>query len=303
MNDRRHSVLVIGATGTQGSAAVRELLRRGHRVRALTRDPARARGLSRLGADLVRGDLADRHSIEAALRGATAVFAVPLRDPTDEKGELKNSILLAEAAKRAGVQHYIQTSVAGTGDLPHMPRWNSGYWNEDYWETKWRIEETIRHTGFPAHTILKPAFLMENFASPKVASMFPELPHGEIVTAIGAQTRVQLIAADDIAAFGAAALDQPGRFSERSIELAAEALTMREIAATLGVVTGRPVAAISLTSREALAAGRHPAVVRGEEWLNEVGYHAPIDTLAAYGIPLTSFKAWTAAHRNLLAFA
>lgn len=68
MNDRRHSVLVIGATGTQGSAAVRELLRRGHRVRALTRDPARARGLSRLGADLVRGDLADRHSIEAALR-------------------------------------------------------------------------------------------------------------------------------------------------------------------------------------------------------------------------------------------
>ncbi|MEV7908638.1 NmrA family NAD(P)-binding protein, partial [Streptomyces anulatus] len=196
-----------------------------------------------------------------------------------------------------------QTSVAGTGDLPRMPRWGSGHWNERYWEAKHRIEEAVRDGGLPAYTILKPAFLMENLTPPKAALMFPELARGEIVTAIEARTEVQMISADDIAAFAATALEQPERFAGHSVELAAEALTMQEVATTLGAVTGRPFGAVSLTSSQALAAGRHPAVVRGEEWLNEVGYHASIDVLALYGVPLTSFSEWAAAHHALFASA
>lgn len=62
------------------------------------------------------------------------------------------------------------------------------------------------------------------------------------------------------AAFATAALEQPERFSGHSVELAAEALTTQEVAATLSDVTGRPITAVSLTSPQALAAGRHPAV-------------------------------------------
>ena len=54
--------LVTGATGRQGGAVARHLLKRGHRVRALTRDPSKsaARALAGMGAEVVRGDLDDR---------------------------------------------------------------------------------------------------------------------------------------------------------------------------------------------------------------------------------------------------
>ncbi|MEU7913149.1 NmrA family NAD(P)-binding protein [Microbispora bryophytorum] len=301
MDDRRHSVLVVGATGTQGSAAARGLLRRGHRVRALTREPARARHLTELGAEVAAGDLGDPAAVEAALDGVTAVFAVPLRDPGDDGAELANAAFLIEAARRSGVRHFVQTSVAGAGDLSRMPRWGTGHWNEAYWETKHRIEEAVRTGGLPVYTILKPSFLMENLLPPKGPLMFPELARGEIVTAVGRHVRVQMISADDIAAFAAAALERPGRFSGQSIELAAEAPTMHEVAATIGAVTRRTVRAVSLTPSQAVAAGRPPAVVRGEEWLNEVGYHAPIDALASYGVALTDFGQWARTHRSRLA--
>ncbi|MFF4124309.1 NmrA family NAD(P)-binding protein [Microbispora rosea] len=300
MDDRRHSVLVVGATGTQGSAAVRGLLSRGHRVRALTREPARARRLTEMGAEVAVGDLGDRAAVEAALDGVTAVFAVPLRDPGDDAAELRNAAFLIEAAKRSGVRHFVQTSVAGTGELSRMPRWGSGHWNEEYWETKHRIEEAVRGGGLPAYTILKPSFLMENLLPPKAPLMFPELARDEIVTAVGRHVRVQMISAGDVAAFAAAALERPDRFSGQSIELAAEALTMHEVAATIAAVTQRTVRAVSLTARQAVAAGRPEAVVRGEEWLNEVGYHASIDALASYGVALTGFRKWAETHRAVL---
>ncbi|MEV4323547.1 NmrA family NAD(P)-binding protein [Microbispora rosea] len=300
MDDRQHSVLVVGATGTQGSAAVRGLLSRGHRVRALTREPARARHLTEMGAEVAVGELGDPAAVEAALDSVTAVFAVPLRDPGDDAAELRNAAFLIEAAKRSGVRHFVQTSVAGTGDLSRMPRWGTGHWNEAYWETKHRIEEAVRDGGLPAYTILKPSFLMENLLPPKAPLMFPELARGEIVTAVGRHVRVQMISAGDLAAFAAAALERPDRFSGQSIELAAEALTMHEVAATIAAVTQRTVRAVSLTARQAVAAGRPEAVVRGEEWLNEVGYHASIDVLASYGVALTGFRKWAETHRAVL---
>ncbi len=70
--------LVTGATGRQGGAVARRLLKRLQRVRALTRDPEKpaARVLGGMGAELTRGDLDDRPSVERALEGAYGVFAV-----------------------------------------------------------------------------------------------------------------------------------------------------------------------------------------------------------------------------------
>src|SRR3954447_20644731 len=72
------TIAVTGATGDQGGATARALLGAGHRVRALTRQPESpaAHRLRALGAALRQADFDDRASLDAALAGADALFAV-----------------------------------------------------------------------------------------------------------------------------------------------------------------------------------------------------------------------------------
>src|SRR5919112_2963739 len=71
-------VLVTGATGQQGGAVAHSLLGRGFGVRALTRDPEKpeAKVLAESGAEVARGDLEDRSSLDRALEGVHGVFSV-----------------------------------------------------------------------------------------------------------------------------------------------------------------------------------------------------------------------------------
>jgi nucleoside-diphosphate-sugar epimerase len=66
-------VFLTGGTGFIGGEVARRLRARGDRVRALVRDPARARALADLGCDLVVGDLSDESALQAACDGADAV--------------------------------------------------------------------------------------------------------------------------------------------------------------------------------------------------------------------------------------
>ena len=78
------SILVTGATGFIGTRLVEALVKRGHRVRALSRreNPAPPPGFQRTGGDplrqdrveLVRGDIADRESLDRAVEGCDYVF-------------------------------------------------------------------------------------------------------------------------------------------------------------------------------------------------------------------------------------
>ncbi len=72
------TVVVTGSTGKQGGAVARGLLERGHKVRALTRDPnsSQAKALANAGATLVAASLEDTAAITKALGGATSLFAV-----------------------------------------------------------------------------------------------------------------------------------------------------------------------------------------------------------------------------------
>ncbi len=72
-------ILVIGATGNQGGAVARHLLQRGKfKVRALVRDENKPASLAlqQAGAELVKGDLGDRASLDRALAGVYGVFSV-----------------------------------------------------------------------------------------------------------------------------------------------------------------------------------------------------------------------------------
>lgn len=111
----RMNVLVTGATGKVGSRLALHLTRRGVRVRALVRDPARAETLRAHGVELVAGDLLDPSSLAAAVRGVDGLVhcAAFFRGATAEQAHAVNDTgtqHLARAARDAGVARFVFTS-------------------------------------------------------------------------------------------------------------------------------------------------------------------------------------------------
>src|ERR1700730_9258868 len=111
MAQTKLTVVVTGSTGKQGGAVARGLLERGHKVRAVTRDPnsSQAKLLASGGAEPVAASLADAAGIKKALEGATSLCAVTTPcGGTD--AEIRQGVAAADAAKAAGV-HLLFTSV------------------------------------------------------------------------------------------------------------------------------------------------------------------------------------------------
>src|SRR5450432_3180105 len=116
MSKTGKTILVLGATGHQGGATAHELAARGFSVRALTRDPDKpaARALVELGAAVVKGDLDDPRSVRRAMEAVHGVFS--LQTPYGPGGadrETREGIAVADAAKDAGVEHLVYSSVGG----------------------------------------------------------------------------------------------------------------------------------------------------------------------------------------------
>lgn len=267
-------ILVTGATGQQGGAVAWSLLRQGRKVRALTRNPARAARLAQAGADVVQGDLTDPATLGDALQGVAGVFAMstPFEAGMDE--EVRQGQALAEAAKAAGVPHFVYTSVGsadrGTG-IPHF-------------ESKWEVEGHIRQLGLPA-TILRPVFFMENFGT----FFRPLILQGRLALPLRPDVKLQMIALRDIGEWGAAAFLRPQDFLGQAIDLAGDALTMTEVVGHLSRTMGRTIRYQPVPEDQAPAAfGDDFAAMF--KWFNDVGYDVDIPALRKrFGLPLTGF--------------
>src|SRR6266566_1563880 len=109
------NVLVTGATGKQGGHLVRELLARGHSIRALTRKPdsPAAAALAQHGVMIVTGNFEDQKSLERAARGVDTVFAMSTPFESGAKTETREGINIVRAASAVGVPHLVYASVAG----------------------------------------------------------------------------------------------------------------------------------------------------------------------------------------------
>lgn len=294
-------VLVTGATGKQGGATARALLAAGVPVRALVRDVAtdRARALETLGVELVSGDLLDRGSVVRAATGARAVFSVQMPAYTPEgfdfDGEVTQGINLIEGAKAAGVRQFVHTSVAGAGQHTEVPGWAEGRWAvEPSLGAKAAIQDEVLSAGFPRWTLLKPGAFMENF-HPSVAYMFPRGVEGGLIGVLNPETRLSLVAVQDIGAAAAAAVLAPDRFNGIQLELASDYLSMTQIAEVLSRALGTPLSAPDMTEEEALAAGM-PAMGAALEWLNVAGQPGRPEYARDLGIPLTTFEQWAREH-------
>lgn len=114
-------VLVTGATGFVGSAVARKLVGAGHDVRVLARASSNRQNVEGLALEVVVGDLTDRASLDAAMKGVTALFHVAadyrlwVPDPDRMYAinvEGTRNIMLAAAA--AGVARIVYTSSVAT---------------------------------------------------------------------------------------------------------------------------------------------------------------------------------------------
>ncbi len=275
---KNETILVTGATGQQGGAVARSLLRQGQTVRALTRSPSKAEALKKLGAEVVAGDLTDRPSLDAALKGIKKVFLVTTFFEEGMEVEVRQGITMVDAAKAAGVEHLVFSSVGSAHRKTSIP----------HFETKWKIEQHIQKIGLPA-TILRPTAFMDNFGT-----FWQPSPEGVLMAPLHPDTKLQMIAVQDIGEFAAAAVLRPDEFIGQAIDLAGDELTMPEAASLLSSTMGRSVQFQQLPDDQAEAAvGLDFAIMF--RWFNEVGYDVDIPELQQrWGIPLTTFKEITA---------
>lgn len=286
-------ILVTGATGLQGGAVAKEALEQGFNVRILVRDEnaPKAQKLIQMGAEVAVGNFDDLTSLEEAMKDVDTVFSVPISgiDTIENDRERKQANAVIQSARKMGVNQFVHTSVAATSRYKEFPEWGTGKWFEKYWTDKWDIEEAVRTAGFPLWTIMKPAAIMNNFTD-KVDLMYPLLKQGEIKSVAFADTGIEHIAMDDIATFVCAAFENPEKFNQHNIELAAESLSYQKVAETILEATGKKITITTFTEEESLAEGNHPLVVKSQQWDNEVGYNVDINLLEKYNIKLTSFK-------------
>lgn len=294
--------LVTGATGAQGNAVVHALLRRGHRVRALVRDAEgpTVRDLAEAGVEIAVGSFEQPLSLRHAMEGAASLFSVQPAPGEYRDAERNQANALMQAARDARIRHVVHSSVSNTGAFRHMVGWSEGRWDRNYWESKADAEQIMRAADFPVLTLLRPAFMMENFAQPKAQWMFPDLSDGAIRTAIEAETSLVLVAAKDIGQAAAAAIEQPDRFAGLELELAGDLITLPQIAATLSAVKGVPITTGTLDMDVLIARGQHRGWVQAQQWMNVVNYPARPEMMERWGLEPTSFAHWARRHADII---
>ncbi len=224
-------ILVVGATGTLGRKVTRLLLRGGSQVRAMTRVVPNADELKALGARPVRGDLTDQGSLEFAVRGARAVVAAAhsilgRRDSASSLVDDAGHRDLIDAAKEAGVEHFVYTSVVGaSADHPI-----------DFWRTKARIERYLEESGMP-YTIIRPTAFIEMHAYELIGKNVIE---GKRVMLFGkGRNPRNFVAAEDVAKAINGALQIPS-LRGQSIDIGGpENLTANQVVESFERVSGR----------------------------------------------------------------
>lgn len=287
-------ILVTGATGSQGGALVPELLARGFRVRALTRNPAKPAGqaLAALGAEVVAGDLDDEASLRRACEGVHGVFSV---QNFWEKGvgyqrEIDQGCKLARAAHAAGVAHFVQTSVANCDNAEGVL----------HFQSKYEIEKYVISLGLP-YTFLREVFFMENFTQPVMTSggkraMDPYWILPVITGLLDKNTRFHMITVEDIAWFAAEAFSFPEEYLGKAVDVASDVLTADEMKAIYHKVTGRRVLpTVGLLTRLMLRIV-NPESARQFRWNNAVGWHFDVAPLRKRHPDITSFEQFLRKH-------
>jgi uncharacterized protein YbjT (DUF2867 family) len=194
--------LIVGATGMLGGEICRLLLEQGQAVRALVRETSNSEKVARLrglGAEVVRGDLKDQASLEAACRRASAVISTASSTLSRQEGDSIESVdrqgqlNLIEAAEAAGVKHFVLISFPSI-DI-----------NFPLQSAKRAVEDRLRR-GRMMYTILQPTFFTEVWLSPALGF---DPAHATAQIYGGGHNKISWISFQDVAKFAVTALGNP----------------------------------------------------------------------------------------------
>ena len=139
------TILVTGATGNVGRQVVEQLTKRGAKVRALVRDPSKARFPA--GVEVVQGDLLDVDSVRSAFSGISTLFL--LNGVVAD--EFTQALIALNVAREVGIERFVYLSVIHSDIYVNVP----------HFAGKFGVERMIEQMGLNA-TILRPAYFMSN---------------------------------------------------------------------------------------------------------------------------------------------
>ena len=250
MADRR-TILVTGATGAQGGGVARHLLKGGKfRIRCLTRNPnsEKAAALAQSGAEVVKGDLADRRSVEAVLAGCYGCFGVT-NFWEHFAGERQHGRNLVEAVKSTGLEHFVFST------LPSAKEITKGAIAVPHLDIKADVEKYAREQRLGA-TFVNVAFYFENFLN-----YFPPQRQADGTLAFGfpqGDTPLAGVAVEDLGGVVTAIFGRPGEFRDRTVGIVGDDLPGKQYAETMSRVLGQKVV-YNHIPRETYAAFGFPA--------------------------------------------
>jgi len=280
MDDR--TILITGITGQQGGSVARALTGKGFALRGMTRNPEgdAAKALAGQGVEIVRGDLDDEASLRTALAGAWGVFAVQNTWEAGVEKEEAQGKRIATLARDVGVQHFVYSSVGSADRETGIP----------HFDNKFRVEETVRGLDFPSFAILRPVFFMENLVSPWFMN------DDKLCTAMDPATKLQMIGVADVGQYGARLFTDAARWAGGAYDIAGDAVTMPEVAATLSRALGRTIEFVRIPIEEVRKNSEDFALML--EWFDRVGYDADIQGRARdFGMTPQTLAEWANARR------
>lgn len=283
---RNGKILVVGATGRVGGAAVEHLLREGFEVRALVRRPEKGERLSSLGAELAVGDATAPDTLGPAVRGCSGIFSALGAGPgrgASEEVEYRGNLNLLSAARSAGVGRFVYSSVLMAD---HPLAQDIGAFRE-----KARFERELLAAEDVSPTILRPAIFMQTLDL---------MLQGPVAFIPGRQRRpASWIVAGDIARAAVRAIqgDILGRH-----ELAGPDIVGFDGAfGRLGKARGEKIHTLHVPLAPMRAAGRFSPYVREMAnmmaFFDAVGFATdPSVLLDTFGVPALTIEEW--AHEN-----
>jgi uncharacterized protein YbjT (DUF2867 family) len=231
-----HTVAVLGASGRQGLAQVRQLRRQDYQVRGVTRRRPAADGPEYEGVQWVSADLNDPASLSQVFDGADAVFFTPPAFAGSAR-RLDQTRHVGEAARRAGVDRVVyNTSVYIPDSLGSEPPY-------DY------VLEgvlALERTGIPVVTF-GPVIFMDNLLTDWSK---PDLLQGTFRYPHKPGFRASWMSLDDVGLFMIEALRRDDLLGERIVLGGPDVLTPEIICDTLSRVLGHRITHDPITPRQ-----------------------------------------------------
>lgn len=277
------ALLITGATGKQGGAVINALLARqpsDFLILAATRNAQSASAKSLAAKSdrikLVEGNLDATTALLASAKAAAGsvplwgVFSVQTVGKKIEDEARQGKALVDESIK-AGVQHFVYSSVERGGD----ERSWSNPTPVQHFITKHQIEHHLRDStaGVKSRmgwTILRPVIFMDNFQPGFFGNVFLTVLRDTMQ-----EKPLQLIATRDIGHFAAEAFHDPAKWNGRALGLAGDELTFSELSRVFEKVTGNPAQTTFSLFGKALKYGVSEIGVM-VDWFKSDGYNANV---------------------------